>query len=100
MVLVLNPDNHVRLDELATNDAFQGQGRAALSWLCAQADRFGMTLYLYPAPLEGRPVTLSRGQLAEWYARRGFAYQPFSPFMARPPRRERHGAGHGRWPAG
>lgn len=62
-----------------------GDATALMHLTCEEADRFGLTLVLWPRPFGD--IALSAGQLADWYARRfGFLLiQQDPPLMARMP---------------
>lgn len=64
----------------------RGQATALLHEVCKEADRYGITLVLWPRPY-GDDIALSQGQLIDWYGRVfGFhQIQAEPPLMARMP---------------
>jgi len=75
--------SHIHCDPASQNT---GEASALMHQVCAEADRAGITLVLWPKPF-GADMALSQGQLIDWYARRfGFMQiQPDPPLMARMP---------------
>ena len=58
---------------ISTDYPGRGFGRVGLSWLCALADRIGVSLYLTAGqPERLGPQYLSDEALAAWYGRSGF----------------------------
>lgn len=66
-------DDFAFIANVFTAPGWRGRGLATalLKRACADADREGVELQLYPAPLEVGGLTL--GELRAWYGRHGFS---------------------------
>lgn len=72
--------------EVPASEQGNGYATTLVHKVCRDADRAGIVLVLWPQPW-GDNIALSRGQLADWYAREfGFIIiQPDPVLMARQP---------------
>lgn len=72
--------------EVPAAEQHKGYATTLMHKVCREADAVGIVLVLWPQPF-GENISLSRGQLADWYAREfGFAAIQAEPIlMARMP---------------
>lgn len=79
----LGYDDTVELKKLQIYDTNKGYGTRLLDLLCVEADKYQITLWVWPLPEENKKA-ISLDKLKSWYYRFGFE-QGDGTFMIRKP---------------